>query len=906
MIAVISWYLVISIAGWLVFPIIYRLLPGLAERGYAFARVIGLLLWGYLFWLLASLGLVRNNLGGLLLPLVILAAGSLVLLLRDREKNLLAWLRPQAGLIVSVEIVFLLSFTGMALIRGANPEILGTEKPMELAFINAVLHSPTFPPHDPWLSGYAISYYYFGYVIVAMLAKLTGTSGGVAFNLGITTAFALSAAGAYGLVYSLLGISPLATRAEATLSTRRARWLSILGPVFVLLVSNAEGFLQVLHTRGLFWRTDASGQLVSPFWKWLDILDLNQPPAQPFSWIPTRFWWWWRASRVIQDYDFSGGPREIINEFPVFSYLLADLHPHVLAMPFAFLGMALALNLFLSVHPERLGWLRWRLSFRGQAWLAALSVAAGIVCLWLGLSDLSLRMTVVGVTGMLLGGLIFIRIPAETRRHGLRLWTASDLGEAEIGPSLYIDGPSFLLYALVLGGLAFLNTWDFPIYLVLFAGAYLLRRTYLEKTEENRRASDYLSDLLTPMLTLGVASVLLYLPFYLGFASQAGGVIPNLIYPTRGAQLWVMFATLLLPILAYLFYLWKVSGSRAQLRKGFALSIGLFLLLWALSWLFALLILLLPGVKDLFLSSLAATGGAELFMESLIRRFSSPGGWITALALLGLGTGLLVPARKPHQGGRAEFSPAHIFTILITLLATLLVLGAEFFFLRDQFGWRINTIFKFYYQAWLMWGIAAAFGSAVLLVQLPRIWGGVFRVGLGIILFVGLTYTLLGLWSKTNGFQPPAGWSLDGTDYYARQSPDDMAAIRWLSAASPGVVAEAVGGSYSEYARVATLSGQPNVLGWPGHESQWRGGAEEMGSRQADLARLYCTRSWEEARAILEQYGIRYVYVGDLERLTYTPEPGSCPSGLFESKFSQHLTPVYQAGGVSIYEVPDQ
>ena len=906
MIAVISWYLVTSIAGWLVFPIIYRLLPGLAERGYAFARVIGLLLWGYLFWLMASLGLLRNNLGGLLLPLAILAAGSLVLLLRERGKELLAWLRLQAGLIVSVEIVFLLSFASMELIRGANPEILGTEKPMELAFINAVLHSPTFPPHDPWLSGYAISYYYFGYVIVAMLAKLTGTSGGVAFNLGITTAFALSAAGAYGMVFDLLGISPLATRAEATLSTRRSRWLSILGPVFALLVSNAEGFLQVLHTRGLFWRMDASGQLVSPFWKWLDILDLNQPPAQPFSWIPTRFWWWWRASRVIQDYDFSGGLREIINEFPVFSYLLADLHPHVLAMPFAFLGMALALNLFINVHPERLGWLRWRLSFRGQAWLATLSVSAGMLCLWLGLSGLSLRMTALGVAGMLVGGLIFTRIPAEARRHGLRLWSAAGLGEAEIGPSLFMDGPSFLLYALVLGGLAFLNTWDFPIYLALFAGAYLLRRTYLEKGEENRRASDYLSDLLTPMLTLGVASVLLYLPFYLGFASQAGGVIPNLIYPTRGAQLWVMFATLLIPILAYLFYLWKVSGSHAQLRKGFALAIGLFLLLWALSWLFALLILLLPGVKDLFLNSLAATGGAELFMESLIRRFSSPGGWITALALLGLGTGLLVPARRPPQEGRADLPPAHIFTILVTLLATLLVLGAEFFFLRDQFGWRINTIFKFYYQAWLMWGIAAAFGSAVLLVQLPRVWGGVFRVGLGIILFVGLTYTLLGLWSKTNGFQPPTGWSLDGTETYARQSPDDMAAIRWLSAASPGVVAEAVGGSYSEYARVATFSGQPNVLGWPGHESQWRGGAVEMGSRQADLARLYCTRSWEEAGAILDQYDIRYVYVGSLERATYIPEPGSCPSGLFESKFSQHLTPVYQAGGVSIYEVPDQ
>ena len=61
----------------------------------------------------------------------------------------------------------------------------GTEKPMELAFINAIMRSPTFPPSDPWLSGYAISYYYFGYVLVALLAKLTALPGAVAFNLGL-------------------------------------------------------------------------------------------------------------------------------------------------------------------------------------------------------------------------------------------------------------------------------------------------------------------------------------------------------------------------------------------------------------------------------------------------------------------------------------------------------------------------------------------------------------------------------------------------------------------------------------------------------------------------------------------------------------------------------------------------
>jgi uncharacterized membrane protein len=173
---------------------------------------------------------------------------------------------------------------------------------------------------------------------------------------------------------------------------------------------------------------------------------------------------------------------------------------------------------------------------------------------------------------------------------------------------------------------------------------------------------------------------------------------------------------------------------------------------------------------------------------------------------------------------------------------------------------------------------------------------------LALVLLVGFTYTTLGLWSKTNGFNPASGFNLDGTAYMESQSPDDAAAIRWLWTAAPGVVAEAVGGSYSEYARVATLSGLPNVLGWPGHESQWRGGGREMGSRQADLERLYCTRSWDEAQQILNKYNIRYVYISNLERRSYVPNQDTCPSGLSEDKFRQYMQQAYQNGSVTIYD----
>jgi uncharacterized membrane protein len=206
----------------------------------------------------------------------------------------------------------------------------------------------------------------------------------------------------------------------------------------------------------------------------------------------------------------------------------------------------------------------------------------------------------------------------------------------------------------------------------------------------------------------------------------------------------------------------------------------------------------------------------------------------------------------------------------------------------------MNTIFKFYFQAWMLWGIAVAFGTVVLLQTLRGIPGIIFKVGLTLVIGMALVYTFYGISTKTNGLKPVAGFNLDGTAYFERQSPDEMAGIRWLRDAPVGVVVEAVGGSYSEYARVATVSGQPNVLGWPGHESQWRGGSAEMGSRQSDIETIYRSGRWEEVKQLLEKYSIRYVFVGPLERSTYLVN---------EAKFDTYLEVVFRQGDVTIYEV---
>jgi YYY domain-containing protein len=862
------WYLLVSLLGWLTFPLAYRLFPALADRGFSLARALGILVWGYVFWMMGSLGIIQNDGGGLLLALALLIVLSILaswkmivntLRARCRQSSIISWLKSNLRLLITVEVLFFLAFAAWAFVRASNPNIetAGGEKTMELAFINAILRSPTFPPHDPWLSGYAISYYYFGYVMTAMLARATGTLGSVAHNLMSALIFALSFIGAYGILYNLLAL--WRNRQLSIVNRKSSIGLPLLGPLFLLFVSNLEGFLVVLHRKGLFWTWGTDGKATSSFWSWLGILQMSDPPSHP-GLFPDQFNWWWRASRVIQDLDLAKNSTEIIDEFPAFSYLLGDLHPHVLAMPFGLLAIAVALNLFLG------GW-------KGET------------------------------------NLYFYRLPV--RLSGL------------------------FFGALILGGLAFLNTWDILTGFALVAGAYVLARA-LEGGWTWKR----LEDLFAFSVPTGLLAILLYLPFYAGFSSQAGGVLPNLVSPTRGAQSWVMFAPLFLALMAYLVYLWRAEKRPANWKLGFGIGLGLAVLLWIVSWGLAFLVYKLqPGFVGNLINSQCSGSVALCFGLATMRRLSYIGGLLTLLGLLGPALAFIVPIRDQQQTtdrpSSSVINPMP-FVLMLIILGTLLVLAPDFVFLRDLFYNRSNTIFKFYYQAWLLWSLAAAFGAVALLQKLRGAWGWVYRIGLVLVLFMALVFPVLGLPDKTNDFQIPAFvqglkaaqvagdpaalqtaadvWTLDGAQLFQRQYPDDAAAALWLSTAPAGVIAEAVSkDAYSDYGRMAVYSGQPTVLGWWWHEYQWRGSVSDLVSpiqnltcranfsydsrrmRSDDVSCLYETSSWDEASEIIAQYNIRYVVVGTLERRDYRVN---------ELKFQQHLTTVSQQGQVVIYEVP--
>jgi uncharacterized membrane protein len=228
-------------------------------------------------------------------------------------------------------------------------------------------------------------------------------------------------------------------------------------------------------------------------------------------------------------------------------------------------------------------------------------------------------------------------------------------------------------------------------------------------------------------------------------------------------------------------------------------------------------------------------------------------------ALVALSVALLL--RRGHsaaegQGGGGEITH---FVVILAGIGSLLILTPEFIYLKDLFGTRMNTVFKFYYAAWILWALAAAYATTELWPARLD-WRGGLRLLALIPLGMGLVYPALATWTKTAHFNPPDGRTLDGIAHMSRGDQEDYRAILWINEnLSEGVIAEAVGGSYTGYARISAHTGLPTVLGWEFHEIQWRGTAQAQGSRKQDVQTLYETRTWDEAEAILDRYDIRYV-----------------------------------------------
>jgi YYY domain-containing protein len=827
---VLSWWALVTLAGIAVFPMVTRLLGGLSDRGYTLARAIGLLVVGFVFWLLASLGLLRNSPGSIILLWLIVLIVSLIIYVRQ-PLDWRAWWHENRSVVIVGEILFFVLLLGWALFRAHLPNLTGTEKPMELMFMSSVQRSEMFPPNDGWMSGYAISYYYFGYVMSAMLSMMSGITSTTGFNMTISLLVALTGLTTFGVVYNL--VRSRAAKTEYQSPHLPALAIGLLGMVFVTLMGNFQAaFIELPY------QTRTASNEYMNFWG-IDSRDEAKPPLAPGDAIAPEnwdFWWWFRASRILTDTDLSGQqiPIQPIDEFPQFSFLLADVHPHVLALPFAMLALGLALNLLLM----------GRSPVRGEV----------------------------------------------------------------------------IFYGLCLGGLVFLNTWDGPIYMVVLVGADALRRLMRNGTGR-LLLSDWWG-----LLGLGISLLLLtlvfYFPFFISFRSQASGVLPNLLHPTLFRQYFIMFGPFVLLLGAFLALELWCAGKRMNWRLGLGAAGALLGLLLLQVLLFVILGSLVPELRGVVLSFVDQNGGWGAVLPMLLSRRVTYA--LTSIVLLGAVVVVIgrlfprIPTIEELRDSSKEdrqiivYPPATGFALLLVGVGAVLTLIPEFIYLRDNFGVRINTIFKFYYQAWLAFSVAGAYAVYTMLadaeLRLPRFRGALTAL-VTVAILLGMIYPFLGIHNRMFiesarlSFNAATPLTLDGglttislNDY------DSIMCLNQQVQGSDSVVLEAAdpGSAYNitgKWGRVAMLSGIPIILGWQNHEGQWRGPTfnEILGSRPQDVDRMYSDLRWDVVQPLLDQYGIDYVFYGETERNKYGSEG--------EEKFADNLEVMCDAGGSRFYRV---
>ena len=762
------WWLAILLVGWLSWPLLWGILSVTPDRGYLLAKSIGLLFIAYIPWLLASTGVLTAGRATTWLAIVLVVSASSIVLSRT-WRQFAQFVQKQRTELLLSEAVFTVSFLFFLWVRLTNPDLwhqwFGGEKPMDFAHMNALIKAVRYPPFDPWFAGGNINYYYMGHQVFGTLIRLLGIVPSVAYNLVVPLVAALLAANVYTFGSTVWRQAPRSMRLLA----------GVGGVVLVAVVGNLDGAVQwFLRLRG-----PASPEYLPAGLPWLGQAIgsiLRGEPAPGFD--------YWHSTRLIEG---------AIHEFPFFSFLYGDLHPHVLALPFTMVMPVLALAFVLSYRRN-------------------------------------------GITR------------ADDSSPPLFVWLRPLLRS----PTL----PLLLLAGFVLGFLRTANTWDYPTYALLLGGAVVVvEHRALMRLEIPAWVRLWAAAIV--LFLVGRVAFGPYIDHYQSFFFGASGIDDQ-------TPLWQYLVIHGVP----LFF------------------VGVFL------------------ARELFRSRTDYDFRVIGVLVVLQLAFASALWQRPIVLMLQFGVLLaLIVALRP-QATR----PTRLLAGMVGL-AGLLGIFPEFLAIDGDVG-RMNTIFKFYLQAWCLLALVAAASLPYLWQQVRLRWTAL-PVGV-LLVALALLYPVSAIPDRAAQRLAPGLVTLDGTAFMQqavindqdREIPLkwDLAAIRWLQDNVEGTptVLEATIPYFRWGARIAIHTGLPTVLGWDSHQWLQRWEYRPMiEQRKLDIQTIYETADFDLALRLLRQYDVDYIYLGDLER-AYYQGPGLQK---FELMGDLGISPVYTNERVTIYRV---
>jgi len=834
----ITWMLLIEIMSLALLPLGLILFRSLPDRGYLLLKPLGLLVVSWLVWLGASVKVFHFERESIfaMLVLVIIAGAVAARLTRD---SLMAYVRGHWRHILLCEALFLGALLAFYWIRILNPDLWhpyrGGEKPMEMAYLNAVTRSTTMPPYDPWFAGGYLNYYYFGQFMTATMIKFTGILPEIGFNLAVPMYFALTVGAAYSVCFNL---------AEATRT--RIRWrpglvrigatgsvlAGLLGATLVAVIGNLDGIYQTANrfSKVSDWHVGHGIPLVSGLvgmlggiWKMIVEGGVKLPSFD-----------YWEPSRMMP-------PQSSITEFPFFSFLFADLHAHVMAIPFdiAILGVGLALVL---AGNRRRGDDGMDQHWQARSWLAVVVLGLLIGALRPINSWDYPPFLVMGMAAILIG---------EWAMEGHFGWPIA--GRAA-------------LKAVVLAVLSialFLPYWQ----------SYHLFYKGFHATEETTPFHQFLGHF--GLLLFGAGSFVVFLAW-------------RTLRRRRPERIVLLYALTLISVLALICLVMLLSGESDRLpitMKG--LSAPDFLR-----------DLFTNGIPVVAFSLLVISGLLVLAWREF--RGNRPDAPVRLFVIAMIGLALTLSAGVDIvtlDGDIARMNTVFKFYIHVwILLALAAAFGIWYVFtvFRRSPAARETppTIWERVYGLRSIWIAALAIlllGSLIYTVS-----GTQARVSRSDRFEQYHGHSINGM-----EFMRYATYGDEGGINDLKY---DYDAIWWMRENVEGtpVIVEGQTPNYRWGSRFSIYTGLPTVIGWGWHQKQQRGSfAYMIDEREAALKEFYSSPSSDVAIDFLRKYQVSYVIVGQVERLYY-PEGGIAKFAQMEGR---ELQLVYENPGIQIYRV---
>jgi YYY domain-containing protein len=825
-----AWWLALSLPGWLIWPWAVQLLPG-GDHGYLMAKGLGLVIPAFIVWTLSFCHILPFARWAIVL--VLLALGALAWFRNKAWRQIGDLVRSpeMSPRLACSEALFFGALVFWTYARGLKPELDSLEKFMNIGFMNSLWRTTWLPAPDMWFAGGTINYYYFGQYAYTYLARLTNIRPEIAYNLGMATTFALTAALAYTAGSRLIA---LLRRSEKGLSGVWSTACGLIAAGWVTVAGNGHAFFYSESGPGNFIlrRALASGLI-------------NGTADGPY--------WFADATRYI-GYNPETADKTI-HEFPYYSFLVADLHAHVINLAFVLVLIILMTELI------------------GRSRLLKAAADCRATQQQLISSD-------------------------DNFWHRTELAAVISRWKTAAGDSL------LWLVALLLAVFMMGNYWDFAIYFAVTAIVLLLLnfRGYGSHLKPSSFITVVLQGglLLIPWLWLSHPLAALF-----GFAvvlviNHYLTLICGDALTLTGAQVsWLFFLS---HALSLPFNLSFEPIAKSIARTQATTPFWQLLVLWGphVAAGLVLLVTLLVLHKKPRIRSFPPPAGHALARHGLNRFFLpvnladslAVGLFIWAVCLILLPE--LVYVVDIYSGDYKRANTMFKFTYQAFVLLTLVWAYA---IVRIASLQRRSTIRLAAFVLVMLLAVPAWYPAIA-----TRQWLGEFTRER----YQGLDG--LALLAKKDSPQVPGQ---SGGELSA-----DVAAIRWFNEHVDGhpVILETYGESYTDYCRISAFTGLPTVMGWETHEWLWRTSKETPSAysahvlpRQNDVTTLYTTEDQELRRSLAAQYQIKYIIIGDMERARFSVDRNeqNSPSLLQEELLLELGPVVFSDGTLLVIQVSD-